>query len=450
MKVSKSGDRATEEKDSIMSVVVSFFTSVRTTIFLLLALAVASVLGTIIPQEITPDQLSHVQDSMYSRLLMIFDLHGVYRSWWFVLLLVLLCLNIVGCLSRRAYAIPGEWRGRAGRDNFIFSVSDSRPVSSIKTALVPLVDQVMKTSALETVEEGETRLEWTRHRVHLLGFPLIHVAIIVVLVGALVGLMYGFKGSIQIREGNASDRYFLMPSGQPAVLPFEIAVDQFVLLRYPTGEPKEYRSDVRLIKNGAEVYKGAIRVNHPVSYGGISLFQSDYKLLGVRTVSIGLRSPDGEKTVLHLVPHQTSQLQPSGHKVKLLALDPGSTIRGPWVDVSFEKEAEDSKNVRLFKKGSQPVRVGDYELQFLDYQPLYATGLQIGYDPGAPLVYLGCIMLMAGFVLSIFTNHRRITVLLVPESREKTLVRVSGSSRRMRREFRETIEGTIRQNFKAG
>jgi len=269
MNVSKSGDKAIGARASFLGLIVSFFTSVRTTIFLLFALAVASVLGTIIPQELTPDQLSQAHQSMYQRLLLIFDLHGVYRSWWFLLLLVLLCLNIVGCLSKRAYAIPKEWRGKSVKDSFIFSITDDRPVPQVKSALVSVMGSLMKTSATENLYGGKTRLDWVKHRVHLLGFPLIHVAIIVILLGALVGLFYGFKGSIQIQEGNSSDRYFLLPSGRPAVLPFEIAVDRFFLLRYPSGEPKEYRSDVRLLKNGAEVYRGAIRVTHPLTYDGI-------------------------------------------------------------------------------------------------------------------------------------------------------------------------------------
>lgn len=448
MNVSKSGDKANDARASLSGLMVSFFTSVRTTIFLLFALAVASILGTIIPQDLMPDQLSQAHDSMYSRLLLIFDLHGVYRSWWFLLLLVLLCLNILGCLSKRAYAIPKEWRGRSAKDSFVFSIIDDRPVSELKTVLDSPMESLMKTPPTEKLEEGKTRLEWMKHRVHLLGFPLIHVAIIIILLGALIGLFYGFKGSIQIQEGNASDRYFLLPSGKPAVLPFQVALDQFVLLRYPSGEPKEYRSDVRLLKDGAEVSRGSIRVNHPLTYDGISLFQSDYKLLGVKSVSMSLQSTQGEKTDLVLIPRQTTHLESSGHKVRLVALDPGSSIRGPWVEVGLEKEGEDPKNIRVFKKDAQPARVGDYELRFVDYQPLYMTGLQIGHDPGVPLVWVGCIMLMTGFILSIFTNHRRVTVVLTPHGKGNTLVRVSGSSRRMRKEFREKVKETFRAHFK--
>jgi len=169
--------------------------------------------------------------------------------------------------------------------------------------------------------------------------------------------------------------------------------------------------------------------------------------MGVKNVSMSLQTVQGEKRDLVLVPRQTEQLDQSGYSVRLVALDPGSSIRGPWVEVSLEKEGEDPRNIRVFKKDTQPAKVGDYELRFVDYLPLYVTGLQIGHDPGTPLVWVGCIMLMTGFILSIFTNHRRITVLLTPKDAGTTIVRVSGSSRRMRKEFREKVKEAFGGHF---
>lgn len=440
MSVSNSGDRASEKQASFLDLFGRIFTSVRLALFLLFALAIASILGTVIPQESAFQQFSGAQDSLYSRLALILDLHQIYRSWWFLLLLVLLCLNLFGCLNKRIPQLIADWKGKRLKETFVVSLLDRRNTEASKHALIAAIGRVMGSLPKTEEEPGVCRLEWMRHRLHLLGFPLIHVAIIIVLLGALIGLLYGFKGAVQIREGSSESQYTLIPSGQTATLPFEVALDRFELSHYPSGEPKEYRSDVRLIQNGKEVYKGSIRVNHPITYDGISLFQSDYKLVSVKGVTLGLEDQSGSKHELLIEPGIETNFPGGLFNVRLVALDPGSTIRGPWIELAVEKESEGNQKVRIFQKESRPVRIGDYEVRFKSYEPLYASGLQIGYDPGSYLVWLGCIILMVGFVITLFTNYRHVSILLVADGPEKTRLRVSGSSRRLRREFRETIE----------
>ena len=444
MDVSTSGHRTSETRASFWDFFDRTFTSIRLAIFLLFALAIASILGTVIPQEITFQQLRQAQETLYGRLALILDLHQVYRSWWFLLLLVLLCLNLGGCLRKRIPAILADWSGKRFKETFILTMEETRPVEAIKSLVSDAVSGVMHSPPRMEGTADEWRFDWTRHRIHLIGFPLIHLAIIIVLLGALVGLLFGFKGAIQIREGSTGSRYARIPSGQPAVLPFEIALDKFELSHYPSGEPKEYRSEVRLIQNGQEVYKGAIRVNHPLTYDGISLFQSDYKLVGVKGVALSLEGPDGSSHELVVAPGVETAMPKGDVKIRLAALDPGSSLRGAWIDVTIEHGKDAPQAVRIFQKDAKPTRIGDYEVRFKSYQPLYASGLQIGYDPGAYIVWLGCIMLMAGFVVTLFTNYRRVRVQITRVGPHKTRVKVSGSSRRMRQEFRETLEKTTK------
>ncbi len=446
MDVSSSGDGASGTRGSLWDFFDRTFTSIRLAIFLLFALAIASILGTVIPQEITFQQLRQAQETLSGRLALILDLHQVYRSWWFSLLLVLLCLNLGGCLRKRIPAILADWSEKSLKETFVLTWEETRPVEATKRLLTDLLSDVMRRPPRMRGTADEWHLDWTRHRIHLIGFPLIHLAIIIVLLGALIGLLFGFKGAIQIREGTAGSRYARIPSGQTALLPFEIALDKFELAHYPSGEPKEYRSDIRLIQNGQEVYRGAVRVNHPVTYCGISLFQSDYKLVGVKGVWLSLESPDGSKDELVLEPGAETALPKGDIEIRLSALDPGSSLRGAWIDVTLEHGKEAApQTLRIFQKDAKPVRIGDYEVRFKSYQPLYASGLQIGYDPGAHIVWLGCIMLMAGFVVTLFTNYRRVRVQIVRVGPHETRVRVSGSSRRMRQEFRETIEKVTKE-----
>ncbi len=67
---------------------------------------------------------------------------------------------------------------------------------------------------------------------------------------------------------------------------------------------------------------------------------------------------------------------------------------------------------------------------------------------GTVVVWTGCGLLVLGFFLTLFTNHRRITVRLKPE-KNGTRIQVSGRSRRMRKEFRELVEKSVRAALEA-
>lgn len=440
MKENIDANSSREEKNSIFGEIASFFTSARTTIFLLFILAASSILGTVIPQtsEVGPTF------SVYQRLIVILDLNNVYRSWWFSGLLGLLTLNLLGCLLERLPAIPGEWKGGSRKTTFSFRVTDTRNPSELKEVLVPALSGIL--GSPQSGERASSDLEWIKDRIYLLGFPFIHIAIIVILAGGVIGLFYGYRGHALIKEGDSTQE-FTLQSGQVRSLPFTIAVDGFSLTRYPTGEPKEFRSDVRIMENGKEALKGSILVNHPITYGGISLFQSDYRVVGVKEVKLGLIGPDGKNSDFSMRPYAVEKLPGTDYEARLQSLDPGGGSVGAGVKLSVQRQGEEARTLRVFRTDKAPAKLGDLEIRFLDYVPLYATGLQVGYDPGAVVVWAGSGLLVIGFFLALFTNHRRVAVRLKTE-KGKTEVQISGRSRRMRREFRESVEHTVRDALK--
>lgn len=431
----------------IFSEIRTFFTSVRTTVGLLILLAMASVLGTIIPQELSPEQLQQMGSSLSHRLALILDLHNIYRSWWFILLLTLLALNLLGCLLRRLPAIPGEWKHDYSRSSFSFTINDARPSSELQEILSSRMTALMRVSPRQVDGEKRKALAWIRDRVQLLGFPLMHAAIILILVGGLIGSFYGMKGHMLITEGDSARKFRLSPSGQTMVLPFSVAVDKFTLTRYPSGEPKEFRSDIRLLEDNKEVYKGSILVNHPVSYHGISLYQADYRAMDIKDVTLKVIGADGKDSDLIVKPYQQTPVPGTPYSLMLQVVDPGTTKLGPGAEVSVESKDKESHTVRLYKNDAEPTFLGDVKVRFEQYTPLYATGLQVGYDPGTPLVWTGCLSLVLGFLLTLFTNHRNVLVEF-GQAGTNTSVRVSGRSKRLRREFREQVEQAVRESLK--
>ena len=72
-----------------------FFCSLKLTMFLLISLAILSIIGTIIPQGTVPPEyvvsISPAKLQLYKAL----GFFDMYHSWWFILLLYLLTVNLV-------------------------------------------------------------------------------------------------------------------------------------------------------------------------------------------------------------------------------------------------------------------------------------------------------------------------------------------------------------------
>ena len=341
--------------------------------------------------------------------------------------------------------VSGE--GSSSGASFKWSVVDERSPSALKDLLTAEVRPILGGSPAESEDGNSLRLSWVKHRCYLLGFPFIHSGIIIILLGGLLGTMYGFRGHMVIKEGEVGENFVLQDSREMKRLPFQVAVDKFTLETYEsTGRgkrPKEYRSDVRLLEGGKVVAAAPIRVNHPLTFNGLSLYQADYQVVGVKSVELKLTDSDGTSRDFELIPGQAEKVPDTPYLVRLVSLDPGTTPKGIGVDIQVDAEGRQAQRIGVYTKAAPP-KLDNWQISFIGYQPRYSTGLQIGYDPGTPLVWTGSLLLCCGFFLTLFTNHRRFWIELTPKGDETHIV-LSGRSRRSRREFRESIEATLRK-----
>src|SRR3989337_3964977 len=87
--------------DSWMDQVWKFFTSIKLAIFIIIILAVASIIGTIIEQNQPLEKYRQFYSDGTIRLFESLNLFDMYHSWWFLLLLVLLTVNLSCCTLDR-------------------------------------------------------------------------------------------------------------------------------------------------------------------------------------------------------------------------------------------------------------------------------------------------------------------------------------------------------------
>jgi cytochrome c biogenesis protein len=71
------------------------------------------------------------------------------------------------------------------------------------------------------------------------------------------------------------------------------------------------------------------------------------------------------------------------------------------------------------------------------------TGLQVAKDPGVNVVWLGCLLLTAGMMISFFVSHRRVWIRLSPGPNGKVEVAAAGSANRNRPAFEKTFASIL-------
>jgi cytochrome c biogenesis protein len=370
------------------------FVSLKTTIFLLFTIAFASTIGTFIPQQKeASDYLARYGEPLFR----LFDLFGVFNlfgSWWFQLLLVLLITNLVVCSLTRLARI---WRGG-----------------------------------------NVTR----REKIGRLGPHLTHFSLVVILAGSMIGNIWGFKGYVNIPQGESIEAVTLRGSGEMLGLDFTVRCDRFEVSYYPGSQiPKEYLSELTVLERGQETLKKTIQVNDPLRYKGISFYQSSYGFMPPR--------PGESKAELEIIPKgngakgyriqiaegETKQIPGTDRKVQVAALIPDFALgegnrpvsrsdqpNNPAIQVNIYQKDKLSFQGWSFLKfpdfhGSKD---DGYRVKFIDYSGGRTyTGLMVVKDPGVWVVWTGFGILVFGLYLS-FHFRRRSSLNEKPEGKGET------------------------------
>ncbi len=119
---------------------------------------------------------------------------------------------------------------------------------------------------------------------------LLHVALVLILAGALVTHLWGVGGVIHLREGEPTAA-FELDDESPATLPFSIRLEKFAIEYDPDSRtPADYRSDITFLPEDRAV---TISMNHIAKYRGYRFYQADYDEDGLGSILAVSRDPVG-------------------------------------------------------------------------------------------------------------------------------------------------------------
>jgi cytochrome c biogenesis protein len=259
------------------------FASVKLTIALLLTLAATSIVGTLIPQNQEPAAYLQAFGEFLYHIFALLGLFDMYHSWWFRTLILLLVINIIVCSVDRLKANrkilfvrdPRFNRARFRQLKNKSEYKENADADHLKNLYPPAVSSGFRYQRLEETDTGFALYaesgRWTRFGVYI-----VHLSVVILLIGGLIGSIFGFEGYVNIPEGETVTSIRLAKGNQNLELDFAIRCDDFNVEFYDSGAPKEFRSSLTVLKQGKVVFQKDIIVNDPLRYEGISFFQSSY------------------------------------------------------------------------------------------------------------------------------------------------------------------------------
>lgn len=434
-----------------------FFASVKLALFILFILAAASIIGTILPQgetaaaysqfHMTKLDMSSNAAHILTNIIFTLGLDNMYQSWWFRGLILLLSLNLIVCSFER---LPDVWR-LVVMDNLdtkldrISTMRNRREYTStldVKESCAAITAKLKTlgwhTSARE--RDGGTLLfaqkaPWSR-----LGVYVVHASILMIFAGALIGSIWGQKGSVNIPETLTTDKIYQFGSGTPIDLGFTVKCNWFHLSKYPNGAPKEYESELVIIEGGKEIFTKRIEVNDPLDYKGWTFYQASYQSHQKFLVSIKNNSTNKEEQFL-TPPQQAVRWVDENLLFGIQELVP-TTIPGVYKYKLLLSDGKGGQNLYLLDDNTAvTIKQGEDSKYTFHIKEFYSTGLQVSKDPGVWTVYIGCILMLLGLGVAFFVFHKR-TWIMVKTKDSTTHILLAASTNKNKAGF-ETEFNTL-------
>ena len=305
---------------STVRILIRFLGSMNLAITLLVAIAVAAVIGTVVQQnQPYPDYLLKFGPfwfEMFQRL----DLYNVYSAPWFLGILGFLVLSTSVCVYRHLPLLIADIKDY--REDYHYAALQRLPyhqqipgITENPQTVKSIQDLLRQHHYRFTFKplDGGYLLAAKKGDAGRWGYLFSHLAIIIICVGGLLdgnlplkiaewrGKLavetrripagdipaistlqpdnLSFRANVDIAEGGQADLAFIDYKDGYLLqkLPFVIQVDDFRIEHYPSGQPKSFESDLTIIDPVLkQPVKQTIAVNHPLNYKGYSIYQNSF------------------------------------------------------------------------------------------------------------------------------------------------------------------------------
>jgi cytochrome c biogenesis protein len=395
--------------------ILPVLTDLRLAIILLLVIAVFSVSGTVIEQGQSPGfyQSNYPEHPalfgfLTWKVIQVVGLDHVYRTWWFLSLLVLFGTSLTACTFTRqlpALKAAQKWQYYREPRNF----QKLALSAELQDVDLPSITPILQQKQYRIFQEQDDILYARKGITGKIGPIIVHIGIVAILLGGIWGSMTGFMAQEMIASGDTFQVKNIVDAGawssQKVLKDWSVRVNRFWIDYTPTGGIDQFYSDMSVLDDdGKEVNQEKIYVNKPLRYHGVVFYQTDW---GISSLRVRLnKSPIFQLPMAQLDTKGKGRLWGTWMPTKPDLSEGVSILAKDLQGMVLVYDAQ-GKLISTVRTG-MGIPVNGVNLQILDI--IGSTGLQIKYDPGIPIVYIGFALLMLGVVMSYF-SHSQIWVL---------------------------------------
>ncbi|MFD1850525.1 cytochrome c biogenesis protein ResB [Oceanobacillus bengalensis] len=475
---------------SIIDKIWSFFSSVKVGVWLIVLALIASMLGTIFPQEMyipaqapnrDPAFFYEDQYGIFGLIYYQLGLHNLYSSLWYMILIALIGVSLVICSLDRFIPLYKALRHQKPKKHKAF-LSRQRLYSETEEVTDEELEKIkanLKQSRYKIIEEdGHILAE--KGRFSRWGPYVNHIGLIIILLAAILRStpLFYMEEYVWIREGEQKavpgtdgeyfieNKDFIMETHDENDERFQAAIEQEGMVA------SNYQTDVVIYKAdkplpGAEpelepMQEASIRMNEPLKFDGYSVYQSGYQLNEFNSMTFNIHQTDDAEEValdtftVDLTKPESEYVLENGFRVELEQFYPDYYLDANGIPASETNYPRNPAFVFLvYPPGSDDSEISfvgigrnidatgenEYKLGIDNFEMNDVSGLTVKYDRSLIFFGIGAAIFMIGVMQGMYFQHRRIWI----NRKEKGLLLAAHTNKNwfgIKKDIDKVIEGT--------
>jgi len=371
----------------------------RFSIFILLLISSLSILGTIIEQ----DQSIEIYKANYpltnavfgfltwDRIIK-FGLDHVYKTWWFLTLIFLFGISLISCTFLQQ--LPSFKIARRCQF-FRKTVQFSRLQISTK------LKNFSFNKILSLIKQNQYSIFQQKNIVYCykglvgrLAPILVHLSMILVLIGTIIGSLFGFKAQEMVPKTESFHIQNILNSGQFTLIPKKSTrINDFWITYTQNKTVSQFYSDISVLNNqGKETARKTISVNSPLIHKNVYYYQTDWNLIGLRV----------QETENEIIEYPLLNFLNTPNRIWLTWISKNQSLNEGIVVLIDNLEGYCSiyNETGAFLGNIELHEISNVKESFTFLDIISSTGLQIKNDPGIPIIYIGFFFLMISTLIS--------------------------------------------------
>ena len=426
-----------------------FFASVTVAVWMIAIALLASIIGTLLPQEqfkqsSLPAEIYYPQTygwfgEIYYRL----GFHQLFYSWWFITLLLMIGISLVVCSIDRAVPLYKALQKKRIPQNDQF-LRRQRLFLEITgdSDVWDKLHQTLQKKRYHMATDGKASL-FEKGRVSRWGPYINHIGLILLILAFMLRFIPGYY----------LDDYVWLWDGQTRAVPGTpyyvksegLKIDFYTEKDFPDpsafvpNHVKSYQTDLVLYKKEGEQFieiaRGSTMVNHPFEYEGLYLYQSGEQANQLKGLKLEVLDKQTGKALgeitLDLYDPPLKVDMGNGYTVSVLEYYPELQMKDgkPYsettqpnrpafiLEIKGPEVPQGEKNwVIAGIDSDQLLPDARFKYKLAGFVTANKSGLSVRIDRAIPYIYAASFIVIVGLFLGFYFQHRRIWLMRLGNS----------------------------------